>query len=135
MNGKIKCELLKSIRCKIAKENGLSYALSECTFQGECKGTCPKCEAELKKLSEDLHKLRQAGKRVAVAGIATAMIAASVAGCTPDQSEDDEWELIDSDYTGFTVEEETDGKYIDEDFDGDYYIPEELTGDIGLEEE
>lgn len=27
---------------------GIEYEISECDFQGDCKGTCPKCESELK---------------------------------------------------------------------------------------
>jgi len=26
---------------------GIEYAISQCDFQGVCKGTCPKCESEL----------------------------------------------------------------------------------------
>ncbi len=43
--GKAQCELLKEIRSQIATQNGIDYATSECGFEGECKGTCPKCEA------------------------------------------------------------------------------------------
>lgn len=83
MTGKEKCTLLKSIRCLIAQKNGIAYAPPECTFQGECKGTCPKCEAELRALSAELAKLRTSGKRVAVAGIAAAMVATSASACAP----------------------------------------------------
>ena len=131
MRGKQKCALLKSIRCKIAKENGLNYTLSECTFRGDCKGTCPKCEAELKQLSEDLQKMKQTGKRVAIAGIAAAMVAASASGCTPDHNE--EWEVI------FVPSEELTGDIsFSEEPTDDAVIPEdsgELTGDIVLEAE
>ncbi len=82
MNGKDKCNLLKSIRCKIAMENGIDYRPAECYFQGECKGTCPRCEAELQKLTVELQKLKDTGKRVAVAGIAAALLAGA-AGCVP----------------------------------------------------
>ena len=83
MTGKEKCTLLKSIRCMIAQKNGIAYAPPECTFQGECKGTCPKCEAELRALSAELAKLHTSGKRVAVAGLAAAMVATSASACTP----------------------------------------------------
>lgn len=80
MNGKNKCKLLKEIRQKIADENDISYVTTECKFQGECSGTCPKCEAELRYLEQELDKRRKAGKAVAVAGIAAAMVV-TAAGC------------------------------------------------------
>jgi len=89
MNGKRTCSLLKSIRCKIAEQNGIEFSTPECTYQGECKGTCPKCEAELRYLAEELEKLRTSGKRVAVAGIAATMIATSAAGCARQMPEDE----------------------------------------------
>lgn len=80
MNGKSKCKILKDIRRQIAAENDIAYVTSECKFQGECTGTCPKCEAEVRYLEEELAKRRRAGKAVAVAGVAAAvMITAS--GC------------------------------------------------------
>ena len=81
MNGKRTCSLLKSIRCKIAEQNEIEFHTPECTFEGECKGTCPKCEAELRYLTQKLEKLRASGRRVAVAGIATAVMASSLSGC------------------------------------------------------
>ena len=80
MNGKNKCKLLKEIRQKIADENEIEYVTSECKFQGQCSGTCPKCEAEVQYLEQELQKRRSAGKKVAVAGIAAAMVV-TAAGC------------------------------------------------------
>ncbi|MBE5943806.1 MAG: hypothetical protein E7258_02690 [Lachnospiraceae bacterium] len=74
MSGKAKCKALKQIREQIAQENDIPYVVSQCTFQGECKGTCPKCEAELAYLEEQLEKRRKTGKRIAVAGISVALI-------------------------------------------------------------
>ena len=80
MNGKSKCKVLKDIRKKIAKANDIAYVTSECKYQGECAGTCPKCEAELRYLEEELAKRKNLGKIVAVAGIAATLVVAS-AGC------------------------------------------------------
>ena len=80
MNGKSKCKILKDIRKKIAEDNALAYVTSECKYQGECAGTCPKCEAELRYLEEELAKRKNLGKAVAVAGIAAALVVGS-AGC------------------------------------------------------
>lgn len=80
MNGKSKCKILKEIRRQIAAENDIEFVTAECKFQGECSGTCPKCEAEVRYLEQQLQKRRQAGKTVAVAGIAAALIV-TASGC------------------------------------------------------
>lgn len=54
--GKKKCELLKNIRKEIALRYDISYTSDECSFKGECKGTCPKCVQEVKYLEEELTK-------------------------------------------------------------------------------
>jgi hypothetical protein len=80
MNGKSKCKVLKDIRKKIAEANDIAYVTSDCKYQGECAGTCPKCEAEVRYLEEELAKRKNLGKIVAVAGIAATLVVAS-AGC------------------------------------------------------
>ena len=56
MLGKQKCRILKEIRQKIADENDIPYVTRECSFQGECRGTCPRCESELRYLEKELEK-------------------------------------------------------------------------------
>ena len=80
MNGKSKCKMLKEIRRQIAQENDIAFVTSECKFQGECSGTCPKCEAEVRYLEEELKKRQAVGKAVAVAGIAATLML-TTAGC------------------------------------------------------
>ncbi len=82
MNGKKKCKILKEIRKQIAKDNDITFVTSECKHKGNCKGTCPKCEWEVRYLEAELEKRRKAGKQVVVAGIAAAMVLTS--SCTPD---------------------------------------------------
>lgn len=52
--GKEKCELLRRIRKDVAERYGLHYSPSECKHQGDCSGTCPKCDEELKELQSQL---------------------------------------------------------------------------------
>lgn len=85
MNGKSKCKTLKDIRRQIAKENNIELVISECKYQGDCSGTCPKCEAEVRYLEQELRKRQQAGKMIAVAGIAAALVVSSV-GCVSSQT-------------------------------------------------
>lgn len=80
MNGKSKCKILKDIRKQIARENDIALVISECRYQGDCSGTCPKCEAEVRYLEQELRKRQQTGKAIAVAGIAAALVVSS-AGC------------------------------------------------------
>ena len=82
MKGKAKCKLLKDIRRKIAEKNDIAYETSECKYQGDCSGTCPKCEAEVRYLEDELRKRQNVGKAVAVAGIAAAMVV-TASGCMP----------------------------------------------------
>ena len=87
MNGKRKCKMLKEIRKQIARDNDITYVTTECKHQGNCKGTCPKCESEVRYLEAELEKRRKAGKTVAVAGIAAAMMLSSSACATETATE------------------------------------------------
>lgn len=69
MTGKEKCKLLKQIRKEIAESNGIDYQTTECTFEGECKGTCPKCDAEIKYLDKELNKKIRRGEVVTLSGL------------------------------------------------------------------
>lgn len=89
MNGKSKCRILKDIRRQIAEDNDIAYITSECTFQGECSGTCPKCEAELQYLEKELQKRQAAGKAIAVAGIAATLLL-NATGCASGQGGHDD---------------------------------------------
>ena len=64
MLGKEKCRILKEIRQKIADENEIPYVTRECGFRGECRGTCPRCESELRYLESQLAARAALGKRV-----------------------------------------------------------------------
>ena len=80
MFGKKKCRILKEIRQRIADENDIPYVTRECSYQGECSGTCPKCESELRYLEEQLALREARGKKIAVAALCAGMTL-SVAGC------------------------------------------------------
>ena len=78
--GKDKCRILKQIRAEIAKNNDIKWVTEECTHKGDCRGTCPHCEAEVRELERALAERRNLGKKVAIVGIA-AGIALSAPGC------------------------------------------------------
>lgn len=56
MKGKDKCEFLKGIRKRMAELNGIPYEPRECTYEGDCTGTCPFCEKEAAELLAKLRK-------------------------------------------------------------------------------
>ena len=68
------CDTLKAIRKQIADANGIDYSPEECHFTGECKGTCPKCEQDVRDLEHELRRRQTAGKAIKVAGIAAGLV-------------------------------------------------------------
>ena len=73
--GKDTCKILKEIRRQIAEANGIEFATSECRFKGDCLGTCPKCEAEVRYLEEMLRSHKQKGNAIKLAGISAGLLA------------------------------------------------------------
>ena len=73
--GKQTCKILKEIRRQIAEANGIEFVTSECRYKGDCLGTCPKCEAEVRYLEQQLRVRSLAGKAIALAGISAASLA------------------------------------------------------------
>ena len=80
MTGKEKCRALRAIRERIAEVNEIEYAEKPCTHAGECRGTCPYCESQARRLTRELSKRRALGTKVILAGLC-AGIAAATSGC------------------------------------------------------
>ncbi len=78
--GKSVCNVLKGVRKAIADANGIKYEPAECSFDGECRGTCPACEAEVRYIERELKLRRLAGRAVTVVGIALGAAALSACG-------------------------------------------------------
>lgn len=76
MTGKEKCKRLKAIRKSVADRMGIDLHQTECTWEGECKGTCPKCRQEEEILNAAIMR-----KGATLAG--AAVLATSLAACTP----------------------------------------------------
>ena len=75
VKGKSTCKLLKSIRQQIADANGISYQPKECHHKGDCAGTCPACEEEIRYLEGELKARKGNGFGMKVAGIAAGICA------------------------------------------------------------
>ena len=73
--GKSTCKLLKDIRQQIADANGISYRPKECQHKGDCAGTCPACEEEIRYLEGELKARKGNGFGMKVAGIAAGICA------------------------------------------------------------
>ena len=73
--GKSTCQLLKDIRQQIADANGISYLPKECHHKGDCAGTCPACEEEIRYLERELKARKGNGFGMKVAGIAAGICA------------------------------------------------------------
>ena len=82
MLGKEKCRILKEIRRRIADENDIPFVTEECTHKGNCRGTCPRCESELRYLEKQLARRTALGKTVTLAALCTGM-ALTTSGCAP----------------------------------------------------
>ena len=75
VKGKSTCKLLKDIRQQIADANGISYQPKECHYKGDCAGTCPVCEEEIRYLERELKARKGNGFGMKVAGIAAGICA------------------------------------------------------------
>ena len=73
LKGKETCKILKQIRQNIASENDIPLVVEECHYKGECRGTCPRCEAELHYLEKELMKRRSMGKKIVLAGLSAGL--------------------------------------------------------------
>ena len=75
VKGKSTCKLLKDIRQQIADANGISYQPKECHHKGDCAGTCPACEEEIRYLERELKARKGNDFGMKVAGIAAGICA------------------------------------------------------------
>ena len=129
MNGKQKCRILKDIRRQIAEANDIDLVIEECQHKGNCRGTCPRCESEVRYLERELEKRRNLQKRVALAGVSAGMTLA-LSGCAAIDA------LVDT--VGKALPGPTPTPEI-EDLEGEVYLPPDdpediiLDGDVGYE--
>ena len=79
--GKKICNALRNVRRQIALANDIPYETTDCHHEGDCLGTCPKCEAEVRYIENQLSLRRAAGKAVSLVGLSLG-ISAAFASCT-----------------------------------------------------
>ena len=78
--GKNICKHLKEVRKRIAEENDIPLEIKECTYKGECRGTCPRCEAEVRYLENALADRIRLGKVATIAGLTLGLSACGNGG-------------------------------------------------------
>ena len=78
---------MKGIRRKIAEENDIKLDIPECTYEGECRGTCPRCEWEVQYLEKTLFERMKLGKIATISGLALGL---SACGGNFDSQPDDD---------------------------------------------
>ena len=82
--GKRVCETLKGVRRDIARANEIDYEPIECNHEGDCAGTCPACESEVRWLESQLQLRRRLGKAVTIAGLSLSV--GALASCGQQQN-------------------------------------------------
>ena len=85
-HGKNICKQLKEVRKRIAEENEIPLEIEECTYKGECRGTCPRCEAEVRYLENALADRLRLGKVATVAGLALGLASCGNGTSSPNSS-------------------------------------------------
>ncbi|MBE6339384.1 MAG: TonB family protein [Bacteroidales bacterium] len=99
-HGKKTCDQLKAIRQQIADANEIDYKPHECTFEGECRGTCPACEGEMRYIERELQHRQSLGKKIAVVGIATGVSAVATVAQNVATTQNDSISVEDIDVQG-----------------------------------
>lgn len=128
MKGKDKCNILKDIRRRIAEENDIAFVTSNCEFKGECKGTCPKCEAEVRYLEQELEKRRRLGKSIALTALSATMLLGA-AGCYDPVEKEEDYTATEGEVPVESVEPGDTEEIIE--LEGDvYYVPEEEDDEV-----
>ena len=102
--GKQTCRILKEIRRQIAEVNDIEFITSECQYQGDCLGTCPKCETEVRYLEQQLERKRMAGKAITILGISAGVMTMNAQNTNIDsiqkQSPTDIIEIVSTEVSG-----------------------------------
>ena len=110
--GKSTCETLKSIRKQIADANDIPYEPRVCTHKGDCLGTCPACESEMRYIENQLNIRKMAGKAVKIVGLATMMTMASSVAASNETEISNDFKQEESVASNKSILENDSSKYI-----------------------
>lgn len=121
MDHKKKCEKLRKIRVSLADKLGLQDKIKStpCEFKGECRGTCPACEAEERLLNKAL-----LARTAVIAGTALALT-----GCGEPQVLSGEVQMVDVEENRASIERTKENREKVRQLN----IQDELSGDVELD--
>lgn len=105
MKGKDKCEFLKGIRKRMAEANSIPYEPRECTYEGECTGTCPYCEKEAAELLTKLKEKKAEGAEIKTDDVGILAIELGINECQ-DSDEGEEDKIVLTGANGTLIEQE-----------------------------
>ena len=105
MKGKDKCEFLKGIRKRMAEVNGIPYEPRECTYEGDCTGTCPFCEKEAAELLTKLKEKEAEGAEIKTDNVGISAIELGINECQ-DSHEGEEVNIVLTGAEGTLIEQE-----------------------------
>lgn len=88
--GKHICNTLKAIRLDIAHSNGIEYAPRVCHHEGDCSGTCPACENEMRYLEREIARRRANSTAALVAGVSLGLMSFTATSCNHQNKADDD---------------------------------------------
>lgn len=98
MTGKEKCRILREIRKQIAETNGIEYVTIECTYEGnDCKGVCPKCEAEVAYLDAKLNQKMAQGEQISISGLSAEFLQEETHKGSPIKNQVDDYDEVEID--------------------------------------
>ena len=80
-HGKFICDTLKKVRLDIARANGIKYDPTECHHEGDCAGTCPACESEMRYLEREIARRRSHGKVALITGVSLGVMSLVATSC------------------------------------------------------
>ena len=110
--GKKTCETLKSIRKQIADANEIPYEPRVCTHKGDCMGTYPACESEMRYIENQLNIRKMAGKAVKIVGLTTVMTMASSVAASNETEISNDFKQEESVASNKSILENDSSKYI-----------------------
>lgn len=89
------CQSLKVVRKQIADANEIPYEITECHHKGDCRGTCPKCESELRYIENQLNIRRAAGKAISLVGLSLGISTAFATNIPDSTLKEDSVQVVD----------------------------------------
>ncbi len=63
-DGKAVCAYLRNIRIDLARANNIPFDSEPCNIDGDCAGTCAKCDQEAAYLRDEMNKIPEKDRKI-----------------------------------------------------------------------